>query len=134
MSECERSKFLAAFSNTGRYFAQVSAGGKLRIWDVNSCTLKEEYTPDVHLISPFTDLHWITTAKKVRRGYMYVRQKPEVNLPHVSPVRVLHRSKLAPEAGNGNQETNRSNQKTNICCSALDRPIFSCSAFRLVAS
>ena len=59
------SKFLAAFSNTQNYFAHISDGGKLRIWDVNSCVLRMEYTPDVHLISPFTDLRWITTAKKV---------------------------------------------------------------------
>lgn len=65
-------KFLAAFSNTGHYYAHISDDGKLRIWDVHSCTLKQEYTPDVHLTSPFTDLHWISSSKKVIFQYFFV--------------------------------------------------------------
>lgn len=58
-------KNLASFSNTGRYYAHVCDDGKLRIWDVVSCVLKQEFTPDVHLTSPYTDLVWISTSKKV---------------------------------------------------------------------
>lgn len=58
-------KYLSSFSNSGRYYAHISSDGKLRIWDVISCVLKQEYTPDVHLTSPFTDLKWISSSKKV---------------------------------------------------------------------
>lgn len=58
-------KNLASFSNTGRYYAHICDDGKLRIWDVVSCVLKQEFTPDVHLTSPYTDLIWISTSKKV---------------------------------------------------------------------
>lgn len=58
-------KNLASFSHSGRYYAHICDDGKLRIWDVVSCVLKQEFTPDVHLTSPYTDLVWISTSKKV---------------------------------------------------------------------
>ncbi|CAG9763880.1 unnamed protein product [Ceutorhynchus assimilis] len=46
------------FSEDGKYFAQISAEGKLRIWNSGSNSLEQEFTPDYHLTAPFTCLHF----------------------------------------------------------------------------
>ncbi|GBP06386.1 WD repeat-containing protein 43 [Eumeta japonica] len=55
-----------AYTEDGKYFSILSQDGRLRIWDTETNTLKQEYTPDLHLSSPLTCLNWITlknTAK-----------------------------------------------------------------------
>lgn len=58
-------KALASFSTSGHYYAHISGDGKLRIWDVTTCILKQEFTPDFHLTSPYTELCWISSSKSV---------------------------------------------------------------------
>ncbi len=67
-------KFLSSFSLSGRYYAICCKDGKLRIFDVPSNSLKQEFTPDVHLTSPYTDLKWITASKKVSTLHFLRRQ------------------------------------------------------------
>lgn len=47
------------FSKDGKYFAYISTDGKLKIWDTVSNTFEQEFTPDYHLTSPCTCLHFI---------------------------------------------------------------------------
>ena len=77
---------LAAFSNTGRFYAYVCDDGKLRIWEVISGILKQEFTPDLHLRSPYTRLCWINSSKKVLMS-MTTRQR--VQRAFVSIMNVL---------------------------------------------
>ncbi|CAH0747818.1 unnamed protein product [Bemisia tabaci] len=66
---------LSTFSTCGKYFSSFGADGKLRIWDTLSNTLKQEYTPNMHLTSPITSLKWIklsnpTYPTKIKRKSM----------------------------------------------------------------
>ncbi|RZB40003.1 WD repeat-containing protein 43 [Asbolus verrucosus] len=54
------------FSADGKYFAQISLEGKLKIWNTLSNSFEQEFTPNFHLASPCTCLHFIhsdTTSK-----------------------------------------------------------------------
>ncbi|KAJ8972160.1 hypothetical protein NQ317_010115 [Molorchus minor] len=65
------------FSEDGKYFACISVDGKLKIWDTISNSFEQEFTPDFHLTSPCTCLHFISseTANKKKK-----RRKSESNL------------------------------------------------------
>ncbi|KAI8433564.1 hypothetical protein MSG28_015587 [Choristoneura fumiferana] len=52
----------AAFSEDGKYYSAISQDGRLRIWDTETNTLKQEYTPDLHLTSPPSCVQWITVG------------------------------------------------------------------------
>ncbi|KAJ8920002.1 hypothetical protein NQ315_006532, partial [Exocentrus adspersus] len=54
------------FSKDGKYFAFISTDGKLKVWDTVSNSFEQEFTPDFHLTSPCTCLHFVPseTAKK----------------------------------------------------------------------
>ncbi|XP_060519596.1 WD repeat-containing protein 43 [Cylas formicarius] len=47
------------FSEDGKYFAQITLDGKLKIWNTVSNSLEQEFTPDFHLTTPCTCLHFI---------------------------------------------------------------------------
>lgn len=47
------------FSKDGKYFAYISTDGKLKIWDTVSNNFEQEFTPDYHLTSPCTCLHFL---------------------------------------------------------------------------
>lgn len=63
---------LKAFSPDQKLFAVIQSDGKLKIWDVLSNQLKQEYVPNLHLSSPCTALKWINlnTGQKVSRTEM----------------------------------------------------------------
>ncbi|XP_044257003.1 WD repeat-containing protein 43, partial [Tribolium madens] len=52
------------FSKEGKYFAQITPEGKLKVWNTLSNTFEQEFTPDFHLTSPCTCLHFISSASK----------------------------------------------------------------------
>jgi U3 small nucleolar RNA-associated protein 5 len=57
---------LKCFSPNQKLFSYIDSDGKLKIWDVESNELKQEYTPNLHLSTPCTTLIWIevnTNAK-----------------------------------------------------------------------
>ncbi|XP_049963453.1 WD repeat-containing protein 43 isoform X2 [Schistocerca serialis cubense] len=62
------------FSNDGRYLSACGQDGKLKIWETETGLLKQEYTPNLHLVSPCTCLTWISlqrpsvSSKKKRRS------------------------------------------------------------------
>lgn len=47
------------FSPDHKLFAVIQSDGKLKIWDVLSNQLKQEYVPNLHLSTPCTALKWI---------------------------------------------------------------------------
>lgn len=47
------------FSNDGKYFAQITDDGKLKLWDTSAGTFEQEFVPDFHLTSPCTCLHFV---------------------------------------------------------------------------
>lgn len=49
----------SAFSPDIKYYASITAEGKLKIWDTENNALKQEFTPNLHLSSPCTCLQWI---------------------------------------------------------------------------
>ena len=48
----------AAFSDDCKLFAYSSPDGRLKIWDTDSGTLKQEYVPSSHLSAAATCLSW----------------------------------------------------------------------------
>lgn len=53
------------FSQDGKYFAEITSDGKIKIWETAGNTLKQEFTPNLHLASPCTCLHWIHNKSQV---------------------------------------------------------------------
>lgn len=47
------------FSSDGKYFAQITTDGKLKVWDAASGSFEQEFVPDFHLTSPCTCLHFV---------------------------------------------------------------------------
>lgn len=47
------------FSKDGKLFAQISSEGKLKVWNTVSNIFEQEFTPDFHLTTPCTCLHFI---------------------------------------------------------------------------
>ncbi|KAJ8959403.1 hypothetical protein NQ318_022091 [Aromia moschata] len=56
------------FSKDGKYFACLSTDGKLKIWDTVSNSFDQEFTPDFHLTSPCTCLHFIQSDPTANKG------------------------------------------------------------------
>ncbi|KAH8402003.1 hypothetical protein KR009_009087 [Drosophila setifemur] len=66
-------KHVLGFSpNCGQLFASVDEQGILRIWDTETNTLKQEFTPNLQVTGPCTALTWISLAaarpKKSRKS------------------------------------------------------------------
>lgn len=53
------------FSKDGKYFAKITADGKVKIWETSTNTFKQEFTPNLHLTSPCTCLYWIHNKSQV---------------------------------------------------------------------
>lgn len=51
------------FSSDGKYFAQLTNDGKLKVWDTTSGTFEQEFVPDFHLTSPCTCLHFVNKSE-----------------------------------------------------------------------
>lgn len=49
---------IGVFNSDGKYYAHLSSDGKLKLWNTLSNALEEEYTPDYHLVAPFSCLHF----------------------------------------------------------------------------
>jgi U3 small nucleolar RNA-associated protein 5 len=58
---------LKEFSPDQKLFAIIQSDGKLKVWDVETSTMKQEYVPNLHLSTPCTALKWIRmgVGKKV---------------------------------------------------------------------
>lgn len=70
----------AAFSEDGKYYSVISQDGRLRIWDTETNTLKQEYTPDLHLTSPPSCLQWITVGTSAVSQHVVFVTKLYVNI------------------------------------------------------
>lgn len=53
------------FSRDGKYFAQITTDGKLKIWETTTSTFKQEFIPNLHLTTPCTCLQWIQAKTQV---------------------------------------------------------------------
>ncbi|KAK4873052.1 hypothetical protein RN001_015081 [Aquatica leii] len=49
----------AQYSKDGKYFARLTTNGKLKLWETSTSSFVQEFTPDFHLTSPCTCLHFI---------------------------------------------------------------------------
>lgn len=52
-------EFIGGFSESGRYYAEISVNGKVNVWDTNVGDLRHTYTPSEHLNLPVTCIKWI---------------------------------------------------------------------------
>lgn len=58
-----------------KLFAYVDDSGKLKIWDTETNQLKQEYVPNLHLVSPITCLKWIELyGNKVSLVFYFYRR------------------------------------------------------------
>ncbi|XP_046675247.1 WD repeat-containing protein 43 isoform X1 [Homalodisca vitripennis] len=51
----------SSFSTCGHFYAHCGSDSKLKIWETGTGNLKQEYTPNLHLTSPYTCLTWISS-------------------------------------------------------------------------
>ncbi|XP_057651400.1 WD repeat-containing protein 43 [Diorhabda carinulata] len=105
------------FSEDGKYFARLSVDGKLKIWNACSNTFEQEFTPDFHLNSPCTCLHFIQnlsvkykagSPKKKKRRDSESNVNPKVLLGTTSGVLLLYSITNAGLECTLNSETNQS--------------------------
>ncbi|XP_056630319.1 WD repeat-containing protein 43 [Diorhabda sublineata] len=105
------------FSEDGKYFARLSVDGKLKIWNACSNTFEQEFTPDFHLNSPCTCLHFIQnlsvkykagSPKKKKRSDSESNVNPKVLLGTTSGVLLLYSITNAGLECTLNSETNQS--------------------------
>lgn len=50
---------IGGFSESGRYYAEISVNGKVNVWDTNAGDLRHTYSPSGHLNSSVTCIKWI---------------------------------------------------------------------------
>ncbi|XP_015833864.1 WD repeat-containing protein 43 isoform X2 [Tribolium castaneum] len=65
------------FSKDGKYFAQITSEGKLKVWNTLSNTFEQEFTPDFHLTSPCTCLHFISSEAASKSGSPRKKKRKE---------------------------------------------------------
>lgn len=58
------------FSSSGKYFAQISTDGKLKVWNVVTNSFEQEFIPDFHLTSPCTCLHFVEQCLSISKVSM----------------------------------------------------------------
>lgn len=58
------------FSASGKYFAQISVDGKLKIWNVTTNSFEQEFVPDFHLTTPCTCLHFVEQVGSISKVSM----------------------------------------------------------------
>lgn len=54
-------EIIGGFSESGRYYAEISVNGKVNVWDTNAGDLRHTYSPSGHLNSTVTCVKWIQT-------------------------------------------------------------------------
>lgn len=54
-------EIIGGFSESGRYYAEISVNGKVNVWDTNAGDLRHTYSPSGHLNSLITCTKWIQT-------------------------------------------------------------------------
>lgn len=52
-------EIIGGFSESGRYYAEISVNGKVNVWDTNAGDLRHTYSPSGHLNSCVTCVKWI---------------------------------------------------------------------------
>ncbi|XP_068907709.1 WD repeat-containing protein 43 [Tenebrio molitor] len=67
------------FSRDGKYFALISTEGKLKIWNTFTNTFEQEFTPDFHLTSPPTCLHFVHSEGANKPGSPRKKRRRESN-------------------------------------------------------
>lgn len=66
---------IGVFNSDGKYYAYLSSDGKLKLWNTLSNVLEQEFTPDYHLVAPFSCLHFYHSPQsfsKVGTGYFFM--------------------------------------------------------------
>lgn len=52
-------EIIGGFSESGRYYAEISVNGKVNVWDTNVGDLRHTYSPNGHLNTSVTCVKWI---------------------------------------------------------------------------
>lgn len=60
MAAIQNPLHVSEYSPDGKLLALISSDGKLKIWDIETNELKQEFVPKLHLSVPFTCFTWIT--------------------------------------------------------------------------
>lgn len=76
------------FSVDCKYFAQITIDGKIKIWDTASNALKQEFTPNLHLTTPCTCLHWIHSKSQVSIPCAFYQLKTSINIVRINSQRL----------------------------------------------
>ncbi|KAF2897424.1 hypothetical protein ILUMI_08750 [Ignelater luminosus] len=79
------STMASQFSKDGKYFAQFSNDGKLKIWETSTSTFEQEFTPDFHLTSPCTCLHFIQQDSDSKQNHSPRKKKRRESLNVTAP-------------------------------------------------
>ncbi|XP_063919730.1 WD repeat-containing protein 43 isoform X2 [Zophobas morio] len=61
-------KMACQFSEDGKYFAQITSEGKVKIWNTQTNAFEQEFTPDYHLTSSCTCLHFMSLNATSKLG------------------------------------------------------------------
>ena len=55
-------KNVREFNSNGKYFGFISSQGKFVVYDVELSSVKQIYTPNLHLSAPITCFTWISVS------------------------------------------------------------------------
>ncbi|XP_018566878.1 WD repeat-containing protein 43 [Anoplophora glabripennis] len=116
------------FSKDGKYFAYISTDGKLKIWDTISNNFEQEFTPDYHLTSPCTCLHFLPSNSDSNTGASPKKKKRRESNSNLCPNIVLGSTSgllLVYSIANANLECTINSQTSQSinCLSTIDSSI-----------
>ncbi|VEN54071.1 unnamed protein product [Callosobruchus maculatus] len=69
----------AEFSEDGKYFAKLTADGKLKIWNAITNSFEQEFTPDFHLTTPCTCLYFVNSNSSRIKGVSPKKKKRKLS-------------------------------------------------------
>ncbi|CAG9816276.1 unnamed protein product [Phaedon cochleariae] len=126
------------FSEDGKYFAHISTDGKLKIWNTISNSFEQEFTPDFHLTSPCTCLHFTHSEslkykggspKKKKRRNSESNSDPNIVLGTSSGLLLIYSISQANSEYTINSETSQpisclSSVDNNVIYSGAEQNVF----------
>lgn len=73
------------YSKDGKYFAQITAESRLKIWNTSTNSFEQEYTPNFHLAAPCVSLHFVqpTATNRVGSPKKKIKRKTELSNHYV---------------------------------------------------
>ncbi|KAF5295879.1 hypothetical protein FQR65_LT10367 [Abscondita terminalis] len=75
------------YSKDGKYFAQLTTNGKLKLWETSTSSFIQEFTPDYHLTSPCTCLQFV--QQEAAENHIPRKKKRKDSLDSTTPIVAL---------------------------------------------